>query len=395
MDLDTFRQLLMPAGQTVLAQATALAPTEQAQLRCLTQLRKGHAACLARAALETVLLRQRARAKFSRADSMYFTREALEQASGEVVAAHRARRFAGYAAVGDFGCGIGGDLLALAGNGRVDAVDLDPLRLAMARGNLAAHGLAEQVTFHLRDLRHAPLPSVQAIFFDPARRAEGRRQLSVRHYQPPLEIVHDWLAKMPAVGVKIAPGVDLAEVAGYDAEVEFISAAGELKECVLWFGPLRTAARRATLLPAGQSLTAERVPAPALGEPLAYLYEPDPAILRAGLVTTLADRLGARQLDPDIAYLTTETAQATPFARLYQIEAAFPFHLKNLRDWLRVRHVGQVIVKRRGSAVDPVMLEKQLKLSGAQTRVLFLIRAKGRPFVLIGEGSYNSKEPRD
>ena len=35
--------------------------------------------------------------------------------------------------------------------------------------------------------------------------------------------------------------VDLAELAGYPAEIEFISDGGELKECVLWFGPLRTA----------------------------------------------------------------------------------------------------------------------------------------------------------
>src|SRR5512140_268950 len=40
MNLDTFRQLLAPAGQAALAEATALAPTEAAYLACFDALRK-------------------------------------------------------------------------------------------------------------------------------------------------------------------------------------------------------------------------------------------------------------------------------------------------------------------------------------------------------------------
>ena len=91
MDGSTFRFLLSPAGQTLLAEAAALRSTETTLLADLTFLRKRYPAEQAAAALEMVRLRGRAAAKFSRAEHMYFTSPALEQASGERIAAYRAK----------------------------------------------------------------------------------------------------------------------------------------------------------------------------------------------------------------------------------------------------------------------------------------------------------------
>lgn len=385
MDLPSFAALLTPVGQTALAEAAALDPTEDTFLAGLNRLSKHHPADLARAALETALLRRRAHAKFGRADRMYFTREALEQSSGEVVARYRAGHFAAFGAVGDFCCGIGGDTIALASVAPVVAVDADPLRLAMAGENLAAYGVRERVTLREADVRTMPLPDVGAVFFDPSRRAGGRRRFSVRDYEPPLDIVRQWQGRVAAVGVKIAPGVAWDELRDYDAEPEFISVDGELKECVLWFGPLRTAGRRATLLPGGHTLTATDPPPPHVSPVRPFLYEPDPAVLRAGLVTVLAEQIGASQIDPDIAYLTADGLTPTPFAQAFRIEEALPFHLKRLREWPRRRGVGRVTVKKRGSPLDPVTLVRQLLLSGSESRLLFLTRVAGRPYVLIGQ----------
>jgi SAM-dependent methyltransferase len=385
VDLATFAALLTPAGQAAVAEAAALAPREESFLRNFNQLAKRFPADLTRAALETALLRHRARGKFTRADQMYFTREALEQSSGEVIARYRAERFAAYEAVGDFCCGIGGDTLALAALARVVAVDADPLRLAMAEQNAVAYGVRERVAWREADLRTLPLPDVEAIFFDPSRRPGGRRRLSMSDYEPPLDIVNGWRGSVPAVGVKVAPGVAWDELREHDAEAEFISVAGEMKECVLWFDPLRTAGRRATLLPGRHTLTADEVPPPRLSPVGAYLYEPDAAVLRAGLVTLLAERLGACQIDPDIAYLTADELRPTPFAEAFRIEEAMPFQLKRLRERLRQQGVGRVTVKKRGSPLDPATLVRQLRLTGSESRVLFLTRVAGLPYVLIGK----------
>ena len=64
MDIDTFRELLTPNGQRAIDAAAALAPTDAGFLAAFEKLRKRHPAPLAKAALETVLLRVQARAKF-------------------------------------------------------------------------------------------------------------------------------------------------------------------------------------------------------------------------------------------------------------------------------------------------------------------------------------------
>ena len=422
VELDAFHDLLMPGGQEVLRAAEALAPRERDFLRHYSALSRRFPPPLVRAALETAILRGEAAGRFPQAAQMYFTREALEQATPAAVAEYRAGRFAGFERVADLGCSLGSDTLALARVAPVVGVDRDPLRLALAAANLRALGLGERASFIQADLR-AGLPLALSpglgLFFDPARRAQGRRAFSVREYQPPLEILHTWLAACPALGAKISPGVDLDELAGYPAEVEFISLDGELKEAALWFGPLRSAVRRATLLsgsrrkavlagqagvaethtltdqPAGvqvHTLTADaNRPAPdaaALDAPRGWLYEPDPAVLRAGLVQQLAVEMGAAQLDPEIAYLTTDEPVATPFARGWPVEAWFPFQLKRLRQALRARGVRQALVKKRGSPLDPQELLQQLGVkegtgSAADSRVIFLTQMNGRPVVIL------------
>jgi hypothetical protein len=226
------------------------------------------------------------------------------------------------------------------------------------------------------------------MFFDPARRTSHHRHFSVQQYQPPLSIIKDWLPKHPALGVKISPGVDQAELVGYKAEVEFISWHGALKEAVLWFGPLKTALRRATLLPGPYMLASDHpyqspTDAHNVTDPKSFLYEPDPAIIRAGLVTALAERLNASQIDPDIAYLTADSLTPTPFARTWSIEAWFPFQLKRLRSYLHQHHIGHVSVKKRGSPLEPDFLIQQLRLRGDQERVVVLTQLRDEPIVMI------------
>jgi hypothetical protein len=325
---------------------------------------------------------------------MYVTRPALEQASAYEVGAYRARRYRPYPCRVDLGCSVGGDTLTLcedplAQGAQTLGIDRDPLRLAMARANLQALGLDGRASFLQADLEQ-PLPlrlsAEMALFFDPARRTGHRRAFSVRDYQPPLETLQTWLPACPALGVKVSPGVDLHELAGLEAEIEFISLRGELKEAALWFGPLLTARRRATLLPGPHTLVepagaaSEHLP---LSDPDAYLYEPDPAVLRAGLVADLGWQLSAAQLDPEIAYLTAENKTPTPFARVWAVEDWLPFGVKRLRAYLRQRGVGRVVVKKRGSPLQPEELAHALHLKGDQERVVFLTHLRGRPIVVI------------
>lgn len=405
MNLDTFAWLRSSAGQMLLNELAQQELTAAGVLPVLTRLRAAYPAERARAAVEQTLLRQRARAKFSRAEVLYFTRESLEQASSEAVAAHRARRFAAYAYVADICCGIGGDALALAASGRhVTAVDRDQVRLALATANAAALELSARITFVCRDIVEQLPPRADALFCDPGRRTDGRRRFHVDQYDPPLAHVLTWRARTPALAVKLAPGVDVTELAAVrDYELEFVSLDGELKEATLWCGPLATTRRRATVLrnktqDAGQaaanvaisyeSATLTENPtgcAAALAPPDHVLYEPDPAVIRAGLVAELAAQIGAAQIDPDIAYLTAPTVITTPFARSWRVLEWLPFSLKRLRARLRALDAGTVTVKKRGSPLDPNTLARQLSGTGTRALVVVLTHVAGRPAALICE----------
>jgi hypothetical protein len=388
--LAAIEYLKSPDGSERLREAAGLDLTGQTLLRELTRLRRSLSAEQASAVMEQAALRRRGEAKFSRAASMLFTPEGLEQASGERLARHSADRYQGISRVADFCCGIGGDTIALAGEARVDAYDNDPVRLSCAEHNATVYGLSERVSFHLADVQAIELagssidgrpPASDAIFFDPSRRAEGRRIFSLSEYHPPVTLVERWLPVVPAIGVKVAPGVLRHEVS-WDCEQEFVAEGTDLKECLLWFGPLKTSPQRATVLPAAATLIAGGAPEPPIEAPAGWLYDPSPAVTRAGLVWELALILGARQHDPRLAYLSAPDLIETPFARAYAIESWMPFNLKRLQAQLRLAGVGRVEVHRRGAPIDPADLERRLRLEGDEYRLLFVTRLRGAMVVV-------------
>lgn len=387
MRLEDLYFLLGSEGQHYLAEIEATQIDPKTHLQVADKLRRQIGPERTHAVLETVLLRQHAAGKFQRASEMYFTRQALQQASAEVVSSYRQKRFNkhGFKLLADLACGIGGDSLALAAQATVVGVELNPLRLAMARENVRLYGYGDRFAPLQADLKElGPMP-VDALFADPSRRTiQGKRVYSLHDYKPPITFSDRWREQVPNQAIKISPRVDYAELPA-GAEVEFISVAGEVREAVLWFGDLRTpVGRRATLLPGGNSLTDEVVDHILVTRPDEYLYEPDGAVIRAHLVEQLACKLGASKIDDDIAYLTAGHPVSTPFARCYVLEDVFPFQLKRLRQYLRERGIGRVTIKKRGSPLDPEMLQQQLRLQGDEHRILFLTKVMGEPRVLVG-----------
>jgi hypothetical protein len=406
MQVEVAAFVLSEEGQATLADLTAqpAALSQSQQLATLTRLRRRFSPEQAAGLLEVATARLKAtqQDKFNRASSMFFTRTGLEQSSGEHIAAHRAARFARNlphgGRIADLGCGIGGDSLALAQYFSVTGVDLDPARLLFAEANLKTYGRARNFSPLEADINHFDPALFQGLFFDPARRTgEGRRIFSVEDYAPPLSIIKEWLPIVPAIAVKIAPGVRYDELAGYECEVEIISERGDVKEAVLWFGCLRSlditgrpVSRRATLLPGEFTLTnIEGKPPVAVETPGQYLYEPDGAVIRAGLVEELALQIGAVKLDEDIAFLTSDELVSTPFARPFKILESLTFNLKKLNQRLNELGIGRVVVKKRGSPLDPQELEHALKLKGPREieKIIVLTQVQGTHTALICEAA--------
>ena len=345
-----------------------------------TRLRARFPAELVAAALAQHELRVRGVGKFSKAAAMWFTRDGLEQASGEALARHRAGRYAAFGVVADLCCGIGGDLCALAPGRAALGVDLDPVHLRVARENARLHGAGE-VAVARADVQTLNLPPSLAVFVDPARREAGRR-LPAGESRPPLAWCLGLAERVAGVGVKAAPGLPLGLVPG-GWEVELLADRRELKEAVLWSPSLATTTRRATVFPGPHTLEASPGPALPSAPPGAYLLDPSPAVSRAGLVEELGRDLGAWKLDPRIAFLSADEPLRSPFGRSLRVEASLPWNLKRLRQVLRERGAGTVEVRKRGSAVDVADLTTRLRLRGDGRAVVVLTRVADRPWALV------------
>lgn len=373
--------LVAPVGQEVLDWLAGVEVTPETELRVGALLRREYPAELVTAALGQHELRRRAQGKFTRARRMFFTRAGLEQATSEVIARHRARRFAGAARVADLCCGIGGDLLALADRREVLAVDRDPVHLRMARLNADAYGVAEGVTAVHGDVRDVGLSGMDAVFIDPARRAGGQR-MRAGDCEPPLLWSISLVERVAAVGIKAAPGIAHEEVpAGW--EVEFIADRRELKEAALWSPVLAAGTSRATILPEGHVLLPRPGDQVEHRDPGAFLLDPNPAVTRAGLVEDLARGLGAWKIDPRIAFLSSDEPLRTPFARTLQVLDSRPWDQKSLAARLRALDIGSVDIRRRGLAGDVEDLHRRLKLRGTQPATLVMTRVNDRPWALI------------
>lgn len=389
--LETLRT---PEGRALVEAAAELGadPFAAEKLRRIAPLE------LAAAAVEQARLRKRAARKLGAAARLWLEPSLLEQASGDLPATHRARRYraAGAEVVADLCCGLGADALALAATGmHVRAVDRDPLAVALCAANTAELGFATAISVSAGTVP-AAAPREPFAWCDPGRREGGRRTSEVDTCSPSLpELLALRAAGVPHLGVKLSPAADHgrldAMLSGVPHERELLSVRGECLELVVWLGNLASGEpRRATLLPGGHILAGAPEAMPSPERPGSYLLEPDPAVIRAGLVGNLARHLGARALEPGLAYLTSDVEVTTPFAATYAIEPPEPFSLKALAARLRALNAGDVVLKTRAAAVDPGELRGRLRAvlklgQPGSCPVVFITRLAGRAAMVVGE----------
>lgn len=410
MDLAGLATLLTPEGWALLE---ALPPyDERLAMRLGEHLREqGHDPATVAAALTQSRLRQRGAAKFGAfADGMLFTPDGLEQATRLEVGARHAQRFvsAGVERVLDLGCGIGADAMALASFDReVVGVEQDDLTAAVATVNLRHWSTASVQAGDVTTLDLAELGAGTAgtgAWLDPGRRTPGRSTASgatrrvsdPESFAPPWSFVRSVAERVPATGAKLAPGIAHKHLPAEDrAEAQWVSAGGEAVECSVWWGPLaREGVVRSALVlgpggaaelrrHAGQASGRVELAPPGFVRPGTWLHEADPAVVAAGLVPELASELSAAALSRGPTYLVSGHPATSPFARSYAIEEVLPFQLKTLRAYLRDRGVGRLTVKKRGVAVEPEQLRRQLRPTGDAEATIAVTRVGSQQAVLV------------
>ncbi|MBA8793196.1 SAM-dependent methyltransferase [Friedmanniella endophytica] len=377
---------MLPLGLTPEALAAAADETDPGSLGAGSRLRARFGAELAAAAVDQVVLRRRAWAKFGdAADGLFLTRDGLEQATRPAVADHHAVRLAatGATTVLDLGCGIGADALAFVRAGlRVIAVERDPRTAEIARANLDGTG-AEVLTGDAEEVVDGLLGRVDAVYLDPARRAGSGRLWRVEDFTPPWALTTRLLDGSRPAAVKLGPALPHRLVPD-GVEAEWVTDHGETVEVGLYAGPGVTPGRAALVMPDHRLVPdpGARVAVRPLG---AVLIEPVGSVIRAGAIPTLAAALDAGLVADDLAYLTADTVPDTPFATAFAVREVLPWKEKMLRGWVRERAVGRLEIKVRGLDVDPAQLRKRLRPSGPGEATLIITRTPDGARVVVAD----------
>ncbi len=425
MDESAAQFLLSDAGESLLTRAANLPGDKPA--RVLALRKDGTiSANVAALAAEIVVSRERAKRRgFAGAERLFFTEDALAQATSPTLAAYRAGYLAPFGTVADLCCGAGTDAIALAEAGaNVIAVDIDPVRLLFARANAEIRGVADRITFRNEPVEQLGWTDADAAFFDPARRTDTARvSKHGERYAPPLEFLETIRAHVRGGCAKLSPALpddvlrDLSP-----SRVEFLSENRECKEACVWFGDAAGASGAgeefsAVLLgrppipgfppipPApfppsegekggvrggGVAASLDGFPGgeatPPLTPPFSpseggkgaggiggnpgigghYLLDPDPALIRADLLDTLCHLTNATLLTPDDAYLGTDTIPAgetTRAASAYRILVTMPYAPKKVSVWLRENGYKRIVIKKRHYPQEPEAVARELGVS--------------------------------
>ncbi|WP_395307304.1 class I SAM-dependent methyltransferase [Mycobacterium sp. AMU20-3851] len=365
--LDDVAYLRGDDGRRALAEVAGLALSDAGRVADIATVRTRFGDRTA-VLVETTLLRRRAAAKFADPSSWLFTDEALQQATTETVAAHRANRLAG-ARIHDVTCSVGAELAALRPVAAlVVGSDIDPVRLAMARNNVP-----DVEVFRADALR--PVTRDTVVLADPGRRAGGRRRFDPRAYAPPLDELFDAYRGRDLV-VKCAPGIPFDRLGelGFEGEIELCSAGGSVREACLWSAGLTEPGvhRRATVLDRAEQVTDADPDECAVRPAGRWIVDPDGAVVRAGLVRQYATRYGLWQLDPDIAYLSGD--ELPDGVRGFEVLGEIGFDEKRLRRELATHDAGALEILVRGVDVDPDALRRRLKPRGSQALSVVITR---------------------
>jgi hypothetical protein len=324
---------------------------------------------LARWAFEQWRLRERAKAKFARAEEMLFDRDGLEMASSEPLAELHVQRYPQGIRMADLTVGIGADLIAIARNGPAIGYEIDPTRAAMAQHNLAVHGLEAEI--RIQNCKEGDWDFDYA-FADPSRRVQGKRTPDPTEFSPRPDELIKKMWDLTLGGIKLSPMLPDAFLESLGGERWFLSHRRECREVMILIGKehqfsdgSRSRGSWAAKTGFGPPLVGGSDSPDTVESPFEFLFEADPAPIRAHALGDLCSQLAAVPVGESNGYLTAHFFNAESLAaswvRAYRVTTSGHADEKRLRKALRELESGIAAVKTRGVREDPAVWMKKLE----------------------------------
>jgi THUMP domain-like len=362
-----------------------------------------------REAAAQVAARQKARAKlpqWAACPLVWFPGSlALEQCSSEAAARYKADLVQGRA-LADLTGGLGVDTRYFAGRfAQVHYVERQPALAEAAAWNLAQLGVPNVAVHHQAAedfLAHLPQP-IDCFYLDPARRAEQGRVFQLQDCEPDAAA---WLPRLlalaPQVLLKTSPLLDLAAarrqlhlaVPGALAQVVVLAVDNDCKEVLYLLNRPGAApapeptVRAVNLGRPGTTefaftLAQEQAATAPLGPPENYLYEPNPAVLKAGAFKSVAVGYGLTKLHPHTHLYTSALAVPDFPGRRFRLKAQIKPDKRALKELIPA---GRANLAVRNFPQTVAQLRQQLALREGGDEYLFACTlADGRKVILVTE----------
>ena len=327
----------------------------------------------------------------------------IEQCSSEASAKYKASLIQGQS-FADLTGGLGIDTYFISQHfQQADYVERQVELCDLARHNFAALGSHIEIWNETAEdyLKHCGAKDY--IFIDPARRdAYGRKTVSIGDCTPDVVAIQDLLLeKASRVMVKLSPMLDITkalEELRHVREVHVVAVANECKELGFvmergYEGEVQcVCANLLTRQPDVRfTLEDEKNATAALAETvMRFLYEPNPAVMKAGCHKLLTRRFGVFKLHKNSNLFTSDILVADFPGRIFEVEAFAPFN-KRVKQTL-LSEVDNASIAVRNFPLTVAELRKALKIGDGDGIYLFATTLKGEKRVVIRTKKATSEE---
>ena len=360
----------------------------------------GHNELPVRAIAEQLACRKKAAKKLSHLSqyNLLYTSLALEQASGELTAKYKASLLSGKRVI-DLSGGFGVDSMFLSRVFQeVVYCERDPLLCALFRHNLKQCGISN-VQVHNGDsielLSASPDDCFDWIFVDPARRERGRRSIGLEASSPDVVASHEiLLRKADRVCIKASPALELSglnKLLPSLCSIIVVSVDRECKEVLLLLE--KSAVQKPVTVKAVCMLSASDAVTEVFGDGVVerriadsvkeYVYEPDPAIIKAKLSGTLARDAGIEFVNSSVDYLTSNSLIEDFPGRTFRLIECVLYKPKTFKAFLERHDIRGASIQRRDFPLSAEDLRKKYRLLESDKAFLFFTRDNaGRPVAI-------------
>lgn len=314
----------------------------------------------------------------------------LEQSSSEITALYKSKLVKNANLV-DLTGGFGVDDFYFAKEAKeVVHCELNPQLSALAQHNNQLLG-AQNIAYYTGD-SYEYLQKIQQtdiIYTDPSRRVENSKVFLLQDCEPNIiQHLDFYLSKASKIILKAAPILDIyaaVKALKYVSEIHVVSVNNECKELLFIIEKQVSATKIICALLTAEKqnilefpyLEEENIISPSYKNPETYLYEPDAAILKAGLFKSIAQKFDLYKLHQHSHLYTSKELKNDFPGRVLKIN-----HVLEFKQFSK-QHLKKANVVCRNFHLKPEEVKKKFKIDDGSNTYLYCTTAHNEHKIMI------------